>query len=123
MWKCSADGTAQQAMSEALVHNRSFAQPSVMTRKTLEELTKGNRSAARPVTVKKNAKSVKTMVKADETGTFVIVANREAPHCGMTKEGKLLFDDESKPRNSNKKFPPNSAKAQQMLEEDGTGYR
>ncbi len=65
-------------------------------RKTLEELAKGavalNRDAT--VTVRSSGKGVKSLVKADDSGTIVLIRNPKLHLTAHDKSGKLLFDGE-----------------------------
>jgi len=115
---------ARTAINEALVRNRSFAQALGPNAMELEELTRGNLHAGgkTTVTVKKNAKSIKTIVKAEETGTFVIVANPKKHLTVHDTDGKLLFDGEIETPEQQQKVPAELwSKAQEMLEEIGPG--
>ena len=70
------------------------------------------------VTVKSNGKSVKTMVKADDTGTYVIVANPKKRLTVHDKQGKLLFDDEIETSEQQEKMPKEiREKVKPMLEQ------
>jgi len=72
------------------------------------------------VTVKKDAKSAKTIVKADEAGTYVIVANPKRRLTVHDKDGKLLFDGEIETKEQQQKVPKEIwRKAEAMLEEMG----
>ena len=57
------------------------------------------------VTVKKDAKSVKTIFKADDAGTYVIVANPKKRLTVHDKDGKLLFDGEIETKEQQQKVP------------------
>lgn len=73
------------------------------------------------VVVKKDCKSVKTMVKSDNSGTYVIVA---APTRHLTvhdSDGKLIFDGPIETQPQREKVPKEVwVKVKPMLREMGT---
>src|ERR1051326_4785477 len=72
------------------------------------------------VTVKKNAKSAKSIAKADESGTYVIVANPKKRLTVHDHEGKLVFDGEIETTDQQQKVPAEIwSKAKAMLDEMG----
>ena len=58
------------------------------------------------VTVRNTGQKVKTMVKADDSGTIVIVCNPKPRLTAHNKEGKLLFDGEVDTPEQRAKVPP-----------------
>jgi hypothetical protein len=58
------------------------------------------------VTVRNTGQKVKTMVKADDSGTIVIVCNPKPRLTAHDKEGKLLFDGEVDTPEQRAKVPP-----------------
>jgi hypothetical protein len=58
------------------------------------------------VTVRSTGQSVKSIVKADESGTFVLVSNPKPHLTAHDKDGKLLFDGEIDTPEQRAKVPP-----------------
>jgi membrane-associated protease RseP (regulator of RpoE activity) len=111
---------ARKAIRETLSRNGSFATALGSDAAELEALTRGDVEKSTTVTVNKNAKSVKTMVKADDTGTYVLVANPKRRLTVHGKDGKLLFDGEVETKAQQEKVPEElRSKAQRMLKEMG----
>jgi len=77
------------------------------TRRALEELARSGVSVDddATVTVRSMGKSSKSIVKADDTGTLVIVANPKLRLTAHDKEGKLLFDGEIQTSEERAKVP------------------
>ena len=72
------------------------------------------------VVVKNDSKSVKTMVKNDETGTYVIVATPNKRLTAHDKDGKLLFDGDIETPEQQQKVPGEVwEKVKPMLEQMG----
>ncbi len=72
------------------------------------------------VTIKKDQKSVKTMVKTDDSGSFVIVANPKRHLTTHDKDGKLTFDGPIETPEDQKKVPRDLwPKVKEMLDEMG----
>jgi len=70
------------------------------------------------VTVHSQGSSVKTMVKSDASGSYVIVADPRKRLTAHDKEGKLLFDGEIETQDEQSKVPPAVwDKVQPMLDE------
>jgi membrane-associated protease RseP (regulator of RpoE activity) len=84
------------AAEEVLRHATNQFKELGPTVKTLEELAKGwvGVSKDATVTVNTSGSSVRTMVKADDSGTYVIVANPRKHLTAHDSSGKLLFDGE-----------------------------
>jgi hypothetical protein len=57
------------------------------------------------VTIKSEGNSVKTVVKTDDTGTYVIVANPKKRLTAHDKDGKLLFDGQVDTPEQQEKVP------------------
>lgn len=57
------------------------------------------------VTIKSESNSVQTMVKSDDTGTYVLVANPQKRLTAHDKDGKLLFDGEIETPEQQEKVP------------------
>jgi hypothetical protein len=84
---------------------------------TLEGLNVGKGTT---LTVKKNANSAKSIAKADETGTYVIVSNPKKRLTVHDNEGKLVFDGEIETEEQQQKVPVEIwSKAKAMLDELG----
>ncbi len=72
------------------------------------------------VVVKNDSKSVKTMVKNDETGTYVIAATPNKRLTAHDKDGKLLFDGDIETPEQQQKVPGEVwEKVKPMLEQMG----
>lgn len=111
---------ARKALHDALTHNHEFARALGSEATNVEALAKSETELGSnaTVTVKKNGKSVRTMVKTDETGTYVIVANPKKRLTVHDKDGKLLFDGEIETTEQQQKVPADLwHKAQLMIEE------
>src|SRR5262249_37474292 len=84
---------------------------------TLEGLNVGKGTT---LTVKKNANSAKSIAKADETGTYVIVSNPKKRLTVHDNAGKLIFDGEIETEEQQQKVPVEIwTKAKAMLDEMG----
>jgi PDZ domain len=108
---------ARKAMEDAMRYSTNAA--SEATAKALREL---RRLGAMPdtgssVTVRSSGDRVRSIVKADESGTIVIVSNPK-PHLTVhDKEGKLVFDGEIDTPEQRAKVPPEVwEKAEPMLD-------
>jgi hypothetical protein len=111
---------ARKALHEALGRNGNFAFALGPDGTELEALAKGGVDIGKntTVTVKKDAKSVRTIVKADDDGTYVIVANPKKRLTVHDNDGKILFDGEIETKEQQGKVPPEIwLKAKPMLEE------
>jgi hypothetical protein len=93
---------ARKALQETLVRNQSLA--TALGRVDVEALTEGCNTNT-TVIVKKNGKAVKTIVKADSNGTYVIVANPKKHLTVHDKDGKLVFDAEIETKQQQEKVP------------------
>jgi hypothetical protein len=87
---------ARRAVEEALRHATNDLKKFGPAAKRLEDLARGWTGVGKDatVTVKSSGSSVKTVVKADDTGTYVIVANPRKRLTVHDHDGKLLFDGE-----------------------------
>lgn len=113
---------ARKALHEALTRNGNLTWvigPGVTNLEglRLEGLNVGKGTT---FTVKKNANSAKSIAKADETGTYVIVCNPKKRLTVHDKEGKVLFDGEIETEEQQQKVPTELwSKAKEMLDEMG----
>jgi hypothetical protein len=75
--------------------------------KELAELTRGGVDLGKNTTVviKNDGKSAKTMVKTDDRGSYVIVADPDKHLTAHDKAGKLLFDGAIESPEQQKKVP------------------
>ncbi len=111
---------ARKAVREALRHTQKALRPAT---KDLEDMAEGGVEVRKGATVvvKKDRKSVKTMVKSDNSGTYVIVA---APTRHLTvhdSDGKLIFDGPIETQPQREKVPKEVwVKVKPMLREMGT---
>ena len=72
------------------------------------------------VVVKNDRKSIRTMVKADDSGTYVVVATPAKRLMAHDKEGKLLFDGEIETPEQQEKVPKEVwEKVKPMLDKSG----
>jgi serine protease Do len=113
---------ARKAIRETLAYNHAFVSALGSDAIAVEALAKNEAEAAgnSTVTVKKDGKTVKTIVKADEAGTYVIVANPRKRLTVRDKDGKLIFDGEIETSEQQEKVPEIARrKAQLMIEEIG----
>jgi len=114
--------TARKALHEALTKNGSLTWvvgPGVTNLEALA-LDGLNVSKGTTLTVKKNANSAKSIAKADETGTYVIVSNPKKRLTVHDKAGKLVFDGEIETEEQQQKVPTEIwSKAKAMLDEMG----
>jgi serine protease Do len=123
---------ARRAMEEALRHSTNFTADA--TSKALRELRRLGIAAdtGSSVTVRSSGDKVRSVVKADESGTYVVVSNPKPRLTAHDKEGKLLFDGEIDTPEQREKVPPEVwQKVEPMLDrlaargepEDGPGPR
>jgi hypothetical protein len=112
---------ARKAIHEALVHNGSFA--FAFGPDELQAFARGGVGVGKgaSVTVKKNTKSTRSMVKTDETGTYVIVANPRKRLTVHDKDGKMVFDGEIETEQQQEKIPAEiRSTIKPMLKDMGT---
>lgn len=113
---------ARQALHQALMRNGGLTWVVGPDVTNLEAFARSGLEVSKgtTVTVKKNAKSAKSIAKADETGTYVIVANPKKRLTVHDNEGKLLFDGEIETEEQQQKVPAEIwSKAKSMLDEMG----
>jgi hypothetical protein len=93
-------------MEDAMRYSTNAA--SEATAKALRELQRlGVMSdAGSSVTVRSSGERVRSIVKADESGTIVIVSNPKPHLTAHDKEGNLLFDGEISTPEQRAKVPP-----------------
>jgi hypothetical protein len=113
---------ARKALHEALTRNGNLTWvigpgATNLDALTLEGLNVGKGTT---LTVKKNASAAKSIAKADETGTYVIVADPKKRLTVHDNNGKLIFDGEIETEEQQQKVPAGIwPKAKAMLEEMG----
>lgn len=113
---------ARKALHEALARNANLTWVIGPGLTNLEALTlEGlNLSKGTTFTVKKNGNSAKSIAKADETGTYVIVADPKKRLTVHDNAGKLIFDGEIETEVQQEKVPAELwLKAKTMLDEMG----
>jgi len=111
---------AREALNAALLRNRSFALALGPEAVKVQQWTQRNVNPgqATTITLTKNAKSMRTFVKADETGTYVIVAGPAKHLTVHDKEGTVLFDGDIETPAEQQKVPAGFwQKTQLMLRE------
>ena len=108
---------ARQAVREAL-RNSTNAE----ARKALEEISRARVIVGDKPTliVSKGRKGVKSMVKTDDSGTIVLVANPKLRLTAHDKDGKLLFDGSIDTKDERDKVPKDVwERVEPMLEKMG----
>jgi hypothetical protein len=113
---------ARKALHEALTRNGNLTWVIGPGATNLEALTLEGLNVGKgtTLTVKKNANSAKSIAKADETGTYVIVSNPKKRLTVHDNAGKLIFDGEIETEEQQQKVPPEIwTKAKAMLDEMG----
>ncbi len=113
-------GEVRKAIEEALRHSPHANHPFGPDAKDLEALARGKVDVEKDasVIVKKYGASVKTIVKSDDTGVCVIVANPKKRLTAHDKDGKLLFDGEIESQEQQQKVPAELwERVQPMLQE------
>jgi phage shock protein A len=98
---------ARKAIAEAMAQAHKAVRGTHTAPKALEELARGGVEVDKDatVTIKSRNESVRTMVKADDTGTYVIVANPKKHLTAHDKDGKLTFDGEIETSEQQEKVP------------------
>jgi len=99
---------ARRAAEDALRQATNAAGLSMSdTARKLEDLARRTLEVQKnaTVTIKSDGNSVQTMVKTDDTGTYVIVANPRKRLTAHDAEGKLLFDGEIETPEQQEKVP------------------
>lgn len=99
--------SARRGMDEALRNATNAHRTFGPAMRTLKELA--NKGVVvdddATVTVKSHSKRVKTIVKSDDSGTYVVVANPQKQLTAHDKEGKLLFDGKIETPEEQEKVP------------------
>jgi len=114
--------SARKAYREALQHATNAGAALGPARKSLEDFFKSEASLDNDatVTVRSTGQSVKSLVKADDSGTLVLVCNPKPHLTAHDKDGKLLFDGEIDTVEQRAKVPPEVLKrAEPLLEQVG----
>jgi len=114
---------ARKSLQDALRHKAHGASAFGPEAKELEALARGGVDIRKGATVvvKKNGNSVKSMVKTDDTGTYVIVANPKKRLTAHDQEGKLLFDGEIESEEQQQQVPSELwEKVKPMVQQMGT---
>jgi hypothetical protein len=111
---------ARKAIAEAMTEVRHATHGSHAAQQALEDLAhKGvevDKDAT--VTIKSRNESVRTMVKTDDTGTYVVVASPKKHLTAHDKDGKLTFDGEIETSEQQDKVPRGVwEKVQPMVEQ------
>jgi hypothetical protein len=98
---------ARKTLQEALQHKSQATVTLGRNGKELEALVRSGVELGSGVTVmlKKDGSSARSIVKADETGTCIIVANPKKHLTVHDKDGKLVFDGEIETEEQQKKVP------------------
>jgi hypothetical protein len=99
---------AHKSLQEALRHKAHGVSVLGQQAKELEALARGRVDIGKGATVvvKKHSNLVTSMVKTDDTGTYVIVANPRKRLTAHDQDGKLLFDGEIESEEQQEKVPP-----------------
>jgi hypothetical protein len=97
---------AKRAWEEAVRYSTNAAEAALT--KAFKELQRSGLLAdnSASVTVRSSGEKVKSIVKADESGTLVIVSNPKPRLTAHDKDGKLLFDGEIDTPEQRSKVPP-----------------
>jgi membrane-associated protease RseP (regulator of RpoE activity) len=114
--------SARKALHEALTRNGNLTWVIGPGATNLEALTLEGLKLGKgtTLTVKKNANSAKSIAKADDTGTYVIVSNPKKRLTVHDNDGKLIFDGEIETAEQQQKVPAEIwSKAKAMLDEMG----
>jgi len=117
---------ARKSLQDALRHNARGVSVLGQQAEELEALARGGVDLRKNATVvvKKDTNSVKTMVKTDTSGTYVIVANPRKRLTVHDQYGKLLFDGEIETDEQQEKVPQDLwPKLKSMLEQMGPEER
>jgi len=98
---------ARKAIAEAMAQVHDKRGGSVATTRALEELARSGVEVDKDatVTIKSRKDSVRSMVKTDDSGTCVIVANPKKRLTAHDKDGKLVFDGEIETSEQQAKVP------------------
>jgi hypothetical protein len=115
---------AKKALAEAMAQVHEGRRSTHSAHQALEELTRNGVEVDKDatVTIKSRNESVRTIVKTDDTGTFVIVANPKKRLTAHDKDGKLAFDGEIETSEQQEKVPKDIwKKVQPMIEQLNQG--
>lgn len=113
---------ARKSLQDALRHNARGASFLGQEAEELEALARGDVDIRKDATVvvRRDANSVKTIVKTDDSGTCVIVANPRKRLTAHDQDGKLLFDGEIETQEQQEKIPQElQPKVKRLLEQMG----
>jgi hypothetical protein len=115
---------AKKALAEAMAQVHEGRRGTHSAHQTLEELARNGVEVDKDatVTIKSRNDSVRTIVKTDDTGTYVIVANPKKRLTAHDKDGKLAFDGEIETSEQQEKVPKDIwKKVQPMIEQLNQG--
>ena len=111
---------ARKAIAEAVAQVREGQHSTHAAHQALEELAHSGVEVDKDatVTIKSRNDSVRSIVKTDDTGTYVIVANPKKRLTAHDKDGKLAFDGEIETSEQQEKVPKDVwKKVQPMIEQ------
>jgi hypothetical protein len=111
---------ARDAVHDALRHATNAQHTFGPAAREFRELTKRRLDLDKDatITVKSHKHDVRTMVKTDDTGTYVVVANPKKHLTAHDKEGKLTFDGAIETPDQQEKVPADIwTKVQPMMEQ------
>jgi hypothetical protein len=111
---------ARKGIAEAMAQVRQAGRGTHSAPQALEELARSGVEVDKDatVTIKSRNDSVRTIVKTDDTGTYVIVANPKKRLTAHDREGKLAFDGEIETSEQQQKVPKDVwQKVQPMIEQ------
>jgi len=98
---------ARKAIAEAMTQVHDAVNGTHSASQALNDLARSGVEVDKDatVTIKSRNNSVRTIVKTDDTGTYVIVANPKKHLTAHDKDGKLTFDGEIETREQREKVP------------------
>jgi hypothetical protein len=111
---------ARKGIAEAMAQVHDARRGTHSASQALEELARSGVEVDKDatVTIKSRNDSVRTIVKTDDTGTYVIVANPKKHLTAHDKDGKLAFDGEIETSEQQEKVPKEVWKmVQPMIEQ------
>jgi membrane-associated protease RseP (regulator of RpoE activity) len=111
---------AKKAIAEAMAQVHEGQRATHSAHQALEELARSGVEVDKDatVTIKSRNDSVRSIVKTDDTGTYVIVANPTKRLTAHDKDGKLAFDGEIETSEQQEKVPREVwKKVQPMIEQ------
>ena len=111
---------ARKAIAEAMAQVHEAGHGTHAAPQALEDLARSGVEVDKDatVTIKSRNDSVRTIVKTDDTGTYVIVANPKKRLTAHDKDGKLTFDGEIETSEQQEKVPKDVwKKVQPMIEQ------